>query len=120
EQEQYADLLGLTSEDLAELKELKNGLREEMKEVLQEIKSMLKVNKGEFVFQINKDKFVIKQDMAFDLVFTDPESNEEFSFAISSTQHTSKINEEQEFSLEIPTENIFDLSAMMGMFMPMG
>lgn len=118
EQEEYAGLLGLSEADLTELKELKNGLPEEMNEVLEEVKGSLQVNKGEFVFHINKDKFVSKQQLNLDLIFVDPESDVEVSFAISSNQHTTRINEEQEFILEEPTENILDLAALFGLFMP--
>lgn len=120
EEQNYADLLGLTADDLAYLKEWKNAPAEDIDEMLAEIEEMLHVNKGEFVFHINKDKFVTKQNVTLDLIFNDPEEDLEFKLILTSAQQISMINEEQTFHLDVPTDNILDFSAMFGMFMPFG
>lgn len=116
--EEEARVIGLSEEDVVELKELKNNVPEEMDQVMEELRKSLAVNKGEFIFHINKDRFVTKQEINFDLTFTDPESVEEFSMAIAAYQETTKINEPQEFTLEEPTEHILDVANLLGMFMP--
>lgn len=119
EEQQYANLLGLTPADIAELKELENGLPDDMKEEFNTLKEMLTVNKGELSFHINKDGFIDHQGMVIDISFTDTESDVDFALSISTNQDTSKINEEQEFGVEVPTQDIVDFSALFPMFMSM-
>ncbi|MCD8501396.1 MAG: hypothetical protein LRY71_06510 [Bacillaceae bacterium] len=111
------ELLGLTLLDLEDLRMAINEMPEDISEEMAEIKELLQIDKAEMVVELNKDGFISKQDVALDFTLIDPIYNESITISLSSNTAYSKINQAQEFSLEVSDEDVVDVMEMIESFM---
>lgn len=116
-QSSYLELLGLSAFDLEELEYIIDEIPEDISEEIAEIKEFLQVDKGEMVVELNKDGFISKQDFVLDFTLIDPIYTESITISLSSNTTYSKINQAQEFSMEVFDEDVADLMEIIESFM---
>lgn len=117
ENAEYLDLLGLAPADLEELKAIEDEIPAEFYEALEEMKEALQVNKAELAVHIDKNGFISKQDLVFDATFTDSEEGNSVGISFTTTENYYNINEDQEFTVETPVDNVLDVMELFGIFM---
>lgn len=96
----YAEALGMTAEELEEAKEGIALINENLDEIIQSINDTVTVNKLDQHIVINKNDFIAYDVMNMDLDFTAEEGV--FGLKMGSKMKKSNINEDIEFTMEIP------------------
>lgn len=96
----YAEALGMTAEELEEAKEGIALINENLDEIIQSINDTVTVNKLDQHIVINENDFIAYDVMNMDLDFTAEEGV--FGLKMGSKMKKSNINEDIEFTMEIP------------------
>ncbi len=99
----YAEVLGMTAEDLEEAKEGIALINENLDEIIQSIHDTVTVNTLDQHIVIDKNDFIAYDVMDMDLDFTSEEGV--FGLKMGSKMQKSNINEGIEFTMEIPNED---------------
>lgn len=107
EKEEYRSLVGLTPE---QIEQIKSGLQEKNKgetdTALNEMLKHLSVNELTLNTALDKKDYPVYQDANVDLEFNDPSTGDSVRLALEYTSSISKINEKQVFEIGIPTDTI--------------
>ena len=100
---EYKEMLQITDEQIAEMKEELNSTDEsQIAADLEELKNHLTINTFTMNTAINKEGIPAYQEGKVDVIINDPDTSETVNLDMTITQHYKDINKTQEFQIGIP------------------
>ncbi len=118
--EEYAKLLGLTPEMVAEAKQELTVTPAELDEVLADIEKVLSNLTVSAIFAIDKDGFMPQQSISITGTITAPDEPGTVKFNLKMVANSSKINEKVTFENSFPPSPVIPFEELMYMGMGMG
>ncbi|EHS59882.1 hypothetical protein [Paenibacillus sp. Aloe-11] len=101
--DEYAGMLQVKKEELAEAKKELQSNTSEVSKSLDELKNYLTVKQFDINTALNKDNIPVYQDLNANVEVNDPDTKDNIKLSVTGYTQSSKINEKATFKVGIPT-----------------